>query len=145
MKISTIKKLADLFLGKVVTIITLGTNKPNIPDSQFSDFYTGVLEEIDEDGVILTHLLTACKSYFALTGIVAIMQEQVLDENNPENREEIQKIKEQMLQKNKSQPTEPENDAKNFSTSNSDFNDIESLDKLAEFARSFNAGLENIK
>ena len=86
MKISTIKKLNNLFLGKVVTLITLGTNKPNIIDSQFSDFYTGVLEELDEDGVILTHLFTGCKSFFATNSIVAFLQEQVLDENNPENK-----------------------------------------------------------
>lgn len=140
MKISTVKKLSNLFLGKVVTLITLGTNKPNIPDSQFSDFYTGVLEEIDEDGIILTHLLTACKSYFALNGIVAIMQEQVLDENDPDNKEEIKKIKEQMLQKNSSQSLN--SDSQTYSNNNSDFNDIDGLDKLAEFARNFNAGIE---
>lgn len=134
MKISTIKKLSNLFAGKVVTIITLGTNKPNIPDAQFSDFYTGVLEEMDEDGIILTHLITACKSFFALSGVVAIMEEQVLDENNPENKEEIQKIKDHY--KNKQQMKELE--APSFSNENSDFNDIEGLDKLAEFAKSIN-------
>lgn len=137
MKISTIKKLSNLFAGKVVTIITLGTNKPNIPDTQFADFYTGVLEEMDEDGIILTHLLTACKSFFALSGVVAIMEEQVLDENNPENKEEIQKIKEQILNKRKQQMQEVE--VPSFSNENSDFNDIEGLDKLAEFAKHFNA------
>lgn len=135
MKISTIKKLHNLFLGKVVTLITLGTNKPNIPDSQFSDFYTGVLEEVDEDGVVLTHLLTGCKSFFTLSSVVAVLQEQVLDESNPENRDEIQKIKDQMIKKSKTN----EEQNLNFSNNNSDYNDIEGLDKMAEFARQFNA------
>lgn len=135
MKISTIKKLHNLFLGKVVTLITLGTNKPNIPDSQFSDFYTGVLEQVDEDGVVLTHLLTGCKSFFTLSSVVAVLQEQVLDESNPENRDEIQKIKDQMIKKSKTN----EEQNLNFSNNNSDYNDIEGLDKMAEFARQFNA------
>jgi len=125
-----------LFLGKVVTLITLGTNKPNIPDAQFSDFYTGVLEEIDEDGVVLTHLLTGCKSFFTLSSVVALLQEQVLDESNPQNKDEIQKIKEQMLKKGKAAESTSYD---TFSNTSSDYNDIEGLDKMAEFARQFNS------
>jgi hypothetical protein len=137
MKISTIKKLNNLFLGKVVTLITLGTNKPNIIDSQFSDFYTGVLEELDEDGVILTHLFTGCKSFFATNSIVAFLQEQVLDENNPENKIEIEKIKQRKKEIEKEKEIE-ESRSFDYSDKNSDYNDIDGLEKMAEFARQFN-------
>ena len=130
MKISTIKKLNNLFLGKVVTLITLGTNKPNIIDSQFSDFYTGVLEELDEDGVILTH-------FFATNCIVAVLQEQVLDEDDPENKIEIEKIKERKKEIEKEREKE-ESQSCDYSNKNSDYNDISGLEKMAEFARQFN-------
>lgn len=119
MKQSTLKKLSENFLGKICTILTKPVAKHNFSDPQFADFFTGVIDSIDEDGIFTTHTLTGCKNFYIFDKIVGILEEQVLDDKNPDH----QKIISDMI-KSKEKQT-------NSATNNSEFINIDELSDLA--------------
>ena len=120
MKITTIKKLQQKFVGRICTILTNTVAKKDFSDQQFADFFTGVIDEIDDDGVFTTHVLTGCKNFYFFSQIIGIVEEQVLDKNNPEHAKIIEKVKDK-----------GQNSAKNIKTSDEPFIDIEDLANLS--------------
>lgn len=92
MKIQTIKKLQD-FIGQVCTILTSSVCKQNFTDVQFPDFFLGVIESVDEDGVFSKHPLTGCKNFYSWQHVVAIFQEQVIEETDPKYKEIMEEVK----------------------------------------------------
>ncbi len=123
MKNSTIKKLADTFTGKLCTVLTSPLAKNNFSDPQFADFFTGIIDSVDEDGIFTTHTLTGCKNFYFLKDVVGIIEEQVLDENNPTHK----KIINDMFQAKEKQ--------NNPSTNQSKFINIDNLADLADNKR----------
>lgn len=121
MKILTIKKLQSNFLGKICTILTKPTAKPDFSDHQFADFFTGVIDEIDDDGIFTTHTLTGCKNFYKMSEIVGIIEEQVLDESDPRHQKIITEMKEKK-EKQDNQDNDDTNDPK--------FIDIDDLSSL---------------
>jgi len=120
MKITTIKKLQERFVGKICTILTTPIAKTNFSDTQFADFFTCVIDNLDEDGVLATHPNTGCKNFYNLTNIIGIVEEQVFYEDNPEHAEIISKIKDL--------PKTPEKTPENPNG----FVDIDMMDKLTK-------------
>lgn len=91
MKAINIKKLQESFVGKVCTVLTTTVNKVSFSDQQFSDFFTGIIESLDEDGIFSKHHVTGCMSYYSWQYIVGILEEQVISESDieiPEKKEE---------------------------------------------------------
>lgn len=99
MKIQTVKKLSEAFTGKICTILTNTVAKTNFHDTQFSDFFTGFVESVDDDGLFLKHSMTGCITFFAMEHIVAILEEQVIMEEDPRYQQVMEEIK-------KPQPTQ---------------------------------------
>lgn len=93
MKALTIKKLQEAFVGKVCTILTSTVAKTNFQDQQFSDFFTAIIESIDEDGIFAKHHMTGCQNYYTLPHIVGIFKEQVIQEDDPKYEEIMQEVK----------------------------------------------------
>jgi hypothetical protein len=93
MKITTIKRLQDQFNGKICTVLTIGVNKSNFSDPQFSDFFTGFIETIEEDGIWTRHHLSGCKNFFPMQYIVGLLEEQVIEESNPEYQKVMEEVK----------------------------------------------------
>ena len=75
MKITTVKKLQQKFQGKICTILTHPIAKRDFNDAQFADFFTGVVDEIDDDGIFTTHALTACKNFYFFTRSIYIVSD----------------------------------------------------------------------
>jgi hypothetical protein len=92
MKITTIKKLQEAFVGKVCTVLTVSVAKNNFSDQIFNEFFTGFIESIDEDGVISKHTMTGCKTYYVWASIVAIVEEQFISEDSPEYKKILEKV-----------------------------------------------------
>jgi len=93
MKTTTVKKLTDMFVGKICTILTNTVGKTNFTDIQFSEFFTGYVESIDEDGVVIRHHTTNCKTFYALSHIVGILEEQVITDDNPLYEKVVEEVK----------------------------------------------------
>lgn len=93
MKALTVKKLQEAFIGKVCTILTTTVAKSNFMDQQFSDFFTGIVESIDEDGIFAKHLMTGCKNYYTWPHVVGVLQEQVIPQNSPEYENILKEVK----------------------------------------------------
>lgn len=89
---TTVKKLNETFKGKICTVLTVGISKINFNDIQFADFFTGFIESIDEDGVWTRHHLSGCKNFYPMAFVVGIMEEQVVEETDPEYKKIIEKV-----------------------------------------------------
>jgi hypothetical protein len=93
MKALTVKKLQEAFVGKVCTILTSTVAKSDFKDQQFSDFFTAIVESLDEDGIFAKHLMTGCRNYYTWPHIVGILEEQVVQQNNPEYENILKEVK----------------------------------------------------
>lgn len=120
MKQTTLKKMTELFIGKICTILTEPIAKSNFSDPQFADFFTGVVDSIDEDGIFTTHTLTGCKNFYHFKNVVGIIEEQVLNEQNPEHK----KIINDMIKSKENKINKDTNDSK--------FINIDELSDLAK-------------
>lgn len=88
MKSSTLK----YFVGKVCTVFTSPINR-QFTDQQFNDYFVGLIESVNEDGIIAVHSITGCKNFYSLSSLVALCEEQVLDPSKPEEAKLIQEFK----------------------------------------------------
>lgn len=69
-------------------------------EQQFADFFVGLVDAIDEDGIYTTHPMTGCKNFYALQYVVGLTEEQVLYRDNPEDA----KIIDEYLEASQKQP-----------------------------------------
>jgi hypothetical protein len=93
MKTTLIKKLQEQFTGKICTVLTVGIGKNNLQDHQFADFFTCIVELIEEEGIFTKHHITGCNNFYAMQFVVGIMEEQVIRETDPDYDEIIKEIK----------------------------------------------------
>jgi hypothetical protein len=90
---SSLENLRSTFVGKICTILTVGVNKGGFPDQQFAEFFTGIVEAIDQDGVFTKHHLTNCKNFYSMQYIVGIVEEQMITEDDPNYQQIIEEVK----------------------------------------------------
>ena len=90
-------KNLNYFIGKVCTIFTVPINReyqkenPGTYPQQLYTYFVGVVESINEYGIMLKQLQSKNKSFYFVSHIIGIAEEEVLDPEN--NAEEIEKIK----------------------------------------------------
>lgn len=128
MKAQTVKKL-QVFVGKVCTVLTNSVCKQNFTDVQFPDFFVGLIESIDEDGIFSKHPLTGCLNFYSWIHVVAVFQEQVIEENDPRYEQIMKEIKSKPEKKSGVMPVDISNNQE------IKFLDPESMAKLAEQAK----------
>lgn len=104
------------FLGKVCTIITVATAR-GFTEQQFADYFLGIIEEINEFGIVVIHPITKCKGFYNHSHVIGIIEEQVF---HPENEEEAAALRKKI-------ESLPRNELQN---NDSKFLDIDSLTKL---------------
>ena len=130
MKILIIKKLQSNFLGKICTILTKPIAQRDFSDHQFADFFTGVIDEIDDDGIFTTHTLTGCKNFYKMSEVIGIIEEQVLNDEDPKHQKIITELKEKQGKKN---DKDNDDNDDNGDTNNQKFIDIDDLSGLTGF------------
>jgi len=86
------KEFLKYFLGKPCTITTIQINF-RFKEEQMMDYFMGIVEDIDDHGVLVVHPLTKCKSYIFFPHVVSICEEQILYENNPEHAKIIEEYR----------------------------------------------------
>jgi hypothetical protein len=92
------KKL-QYFVGKVCTIFTRQINRnykeenPATFLEQMFHYFVGVVESVDEDGIMTTQVQGGQKSFWFMDNLVGIAEEQVLHPEKAEDAEIIQKYK----------------------------------------------------
>lgn len=128
MKIQNVKKLQS-FVGKVCTVLTSSVCKQNFTDVQFPDFFVGIIDGIDEDGIFSRHPITGCLNFYSFSHVVAIFQEQVIEETDPRYEKIMEEIKSQPEKKSGVIPVDV---SKNQDIQ---FLDPESMARIAEQAK----------
>ncbi len=93
MHAKSLEKIAELFMGKVVTIIMPIMNR-QFRESQAIDYFTCRIIEIDSDGIVGQHPLNKTKSYLRWDYIMSIHEEFELDSNNPDHADLIKQFEE---------------------------------------------------
>ncbi|RDJ35628.1 MAG: hypothetical protein DWQ19_12485 [Crenarchaeota archaeon] len=87
------------FTGKMCTVFTHPINRnfkeesPETYPKQAYIYFVGVVEEIDSEGVWITQATTGLKSYFFKHSLIGIAEEEVLNPDNEEDAQVIDKIK----------------------------------------------------
>lgn len=69
------------------------TESPHDYPEPIYKYFVGVIESIDNKGILLTQATTGLKTYFFLESVIAIAEEELLDPDNPEDLKEIEKFK----------------------------------------------------
>lgn len=80
------------FLGKICTVSTVQINFRYKEEAMMA-YFMGYVESIDSSGIMLVHPQSKCKSFIALEYVVAVSEEQVLYENNPEDAKLIEEYR----------------------------------------------------
>ena len=93
-------KNIQYFVGKVCTVF-VGNIARDFNPEQFSNYFVGKVEAIDEKGILTAHVGTGCKNYFLLNNVIGIAEEQLLYPDDPEDAKVIEKsFKKPMSNKN---------------------------------------------
>lgn len=118
-------KNLQVFVGKVCTVFTLPTNrnfKEEDPNgewlNQVMHYFLGLVEYINEDGIMLKQLTSNRKTFIFMSGIISISEE------------EVTKVEEKKVE---TKLPEPKINA--IKTSESKFIDPESIEQLVIDAR----------
>jgi hypothetical protein len=94
-----IAKQFERFLNKPCTILTRDIGFPFTGPIQHSQYFSGLVKEVNQYGVLIEHLQTKTLAFFAFP-IVGIVEEQTVTKDNPN----YEKIKEELEQKKKPTP-----------------------------------------
>lgn len=92
------KNLSEL-IGKPCTVFTTQINRnfkeesPKTYPSQVYCYFTGILQEINSDIIVLQQLITGLKTILFLQHVVGISEEQILYPDDPEDNKTINEIK----------------------------------------------------
>lgn len=79
------------FEGKVCTILTMPTNR-FFDETQHTNVFVGLVEEVEEYGVWVIQLTSKKKSFFTARGLVGIIEETVI----PMTQEEATNVRAQV-------------------------------------------------
>lgn len=83
----------EYFKGKVCSIFTQPINK-NLDQKTIDFYFIGVVEDVDDNGVLITQIQTGLKSYFFFNSLIAIAEEEVIDPKSEEYVELTKKYEE---------------------------------------------------
>lgn len=103
-------KHLQYFIGKVCTILTVPINRdysienPKTYIQTLIKYFTGIIENIDDYGVLIRQLDGDLKSFFLLENIVGISEEKCLNPDEPEDKEIIESLKPVIANQIKSGP-----------------------------------------
>lgn len=86
------KESLQYFVGKPCTVTTVQINF-RFKEEQMMDYFMGIINSIDDHGILMTHVLTKCKNYIFFPHIVSIAEEQALYDNNPEHAKIIEQYR----------------------------------------------------
>lgn len=92
------------FLGRICTIITKSINRdfkaenPGTYPQQVFEYFLGLVESIDQQGVMLKQIGSDRRTYFFMHNIIGIAEEEVLDPEKPVDAKKIDQIKEEHRQ-----------------------------------------------
>ncbi len=86
------KEYFKYFMGKAVTVTTVQINF-RFKEEAMADYFTGILEILDEKGMWLLHPITHSRTFILYPHIVSVTEEQILYENNPDDAKIIEEYR----------------------------------------------------
>jgi hypothetical protein len=86
------KEYFKYFVGKAVTITTVQINF-RFKEEAMADYFSGILEIVDDKGLWLLHPITKTRTFILHPYIVSVSEEQMLFEDNPEHAKIIEEYR----------------------------------------------------
>lgn len=86
------KEYFQYFKGKPVTITTVQINF-RFKEEAMADYFSGIVEIVDEMGIWLLHGVTHTRTFILYPHIVSVTEEQMLYEDNPEHAKIIEEYR----------------------------------------------------
>ncbi len=100
-------KVLQQFVGKPCSIF-VEPNARQLNEKQAINYYLGVVESVDADGVLMRHPGTGCRNFFFMRYVVGLCEEEILDPNNPDDAKVIEQYKKQVDKEEAKQPAPPQ-------------------------------------
>lgn len=80
------------FVGKACTITTTQINY-RFKDEIMMDYFSGVIDKITDNGILVTHPQTGSKNFIFLKYVVSISEEQMVFEDDPQYKEIVEEYR----------------------------------------------------
>ena len=87
------RSVYQYFVGKPCTVLTVSTCL-TLPTEKMLQFVFGIVEAVDDDGILLRHTITGCKAYIRLQYVVSVSEEQAEYEGTPGYEEAVREYQE---------------------------------------------------
>jgi hypothetical protein len=81
----------------------------------FYHYFMGLVEDVNEEGILIRNPNTGCKRFFFKSQVVALAEEEVLSEDKPKDAEILAKFKDYRAVGQGATPKEPYVDPKQMS------------------------------
>ncbi len=75
------------FVGKPCTIFTVANNR-KLTEEQSTDYFVGIVESIDQYGVLTRHFHDNHKTFYPMCNVVAISEEEIISDEEAKKRME---------------------------------------------------------
>jgi len=93
--------MLEYFKNKFCTVFTTPINRnfkeenPGTYPKQIFTYFAGMVEDVSPEGIMLTQFNTGLKTFLFKSHIVGIAEEQMLDPDDPQHKEIIEKFKQE--------------------------------------------------
>ena len=91
--------MKNYFIGKICSVFTVQTNRnfkeenPATYPQQVYQYFLGLVEAFDQEGVVLQQLNSNRKTYICTHQLVAIAEEEIMDPSDPKDAVVINELK----------------------------------------------------
>ncbi len=128
-------KALQYFVNKPCSVFVEPTAR-QLNEKQAISYFLGVIESIDDSGVMMRHPATGCKNFFFRNYVVGICEEEILDPANPNDAKAIEQYKQKADKvAQPPAPPPPQEDVHQTEVNDSPFVDINAITELAKRAK----------
>lgn len=128
-------KHLERFVGKVCTVFTVGINRdfkqenPKTYPKPLYVYFMGAIEFVNEHGIMMQQVTTGLSTFVFMNNVVSISEEEVLDPENENDAEMIEKYKKDAEQIKKQYNTQGKDDAQ---AESSEYLNVDSMSDLSD-------------
>jgi hypothetical protein len=132
-------KVLERFNGKVCTVFTVGINRdfkqenPKTYPKPLYVYFMGAVEFVCEEGIMLQQVTTGLSTFVFMNNIVSISEEEILDPENEQDAQVIEKYKTEAEEARKQYANKTP--ISEVNPDSSPYVDVDSIENLSEMVK----------